>query len=342
MPRNARPLNIALLAVPQVSGSTLHGMFDLFASAGRDWTFLITGQVGASAAAPYIVARDKAPMAAFNGIIITPHHALDDAPPPDILCVSDFFIAPGESCAGLFEPEIAWIRKHHEAGAVIAAACSGALILAESGILDGHDATTHWGYCKAMAEAYPEVRVHCSRTLVVSGEGQRIIMGGGGTSWQDLALFLVARYVGIEQAIELAKVYLLDWHHAGSLPYASLVTAKQGNDAQIAKCQEWLADNYKQASPVAVMVEMSGIPERSFNRRFFHATGLSPLDYVQSLRLEEAKQMLETTPMPVEAVAQEVGYGDTSFFGQLFRRKIGITPAQYRKRFAALREALKG
>ncbi len=340
MPQNTRPLNVALLAVPEVTGSTLYGMFDLFASAGRDWTFLTTGRVGTSAVRPCIVARDKAPVAAFNGVTIMPHHALPDAPPPDILCISDFFIAPGESCAGLFEPEIAWIRKHYEAGAVIAAACSGALILAESGILDGHDATTHWGFCKAMAETYPKVRVHCSRTLVVSGEGQRIIMGGGGTSWQDLALFLVARYVGIEQAIELAKVYLLDWHHAGALPYASLVTAKQGNDAQIATCQEWLADNYKQASPVAAMAEMSGMPERSFNRRFFHATGLSPLDYVQSLRLEEAKQMLETTTLAVEAIAQEAGYGDASFFGRLFKRKIGVTPAQYRKRFSALRRVL--
>jgi len=175
---------------------------------------------------------------------------------------------------------------------------------------------------------------------VVSGDEQRIIMGGGGTSWQDLTLFLIARFVGIEAAIELAKVYLLDWHHAGALPYASLVTAKQAKDAQITHCQEWLADNYKQATPVAAMVEMSGLPERSFNRRFFHATGLSPLDYVQSLRLEEAKQMLETTALPVEAIAQEVGYGDTSFFGRLFRRKIGVTPAQYRKRFSALRQAL--
>lgn len=342
MPRNTRPLNVALLALPQVTGSTLHGMFDLFASAGRDWTFLTSGRVGASAILPYIVARARAPVDAFNGLTIIPHHGLEDGPPPDILCVSDFFIAPGESCAGMFAPEIAWIRQHYEAGAVVAAACSGALLLAEAGILDGHDATTHWGFCKAMAEAYPKVRVNCSRTLVVSGNEQRIIMGGGGTSWQDLALFLVARFIGIEQAVELAKVYLLDWHHSGSLPYASLITTKQGSDAQIAKCQEWLADNYKQAPPVAVMVEMSGLPERSFNRRFFHATGLSPLGYVQSLRLEEAKQMLETTALPVEAIAQEVGYGDASFFGQLFKRKIGVTPAQYRKRFSALRQALQG
>jgi len=125
MKRNTRPLNVALLAVPQVTGSTLHGMFDLFASAGRDWTFFTHGRVDTGAATPYIVARELRPVPAFNGITITPHHTLADGPPPDILCISDFFIAPGESCAGLFEAEIAWIRRHYQSGAVVAAALLG-------------------------------------------------------------------------------------------------------------------------------------------------------------------------------------------------------------------------
>jgi transcriptional regulator GlxA family with amidase domain len=89
------------------------------------------------------------------------------------------------------------------------------------------------------------------------------------------------------------------------------------------------------------MVEMSGPPERSFSRRFHRATGQSPMDYVQSLRIEEAKQMLETTELSVEAVAHDVGYEDSTSFGRLFRRRTGITPAQYRKRFASLRQALQ-
>lgn len=340
MQTTKRPLNVAILAVPEVTGSTLHGMFDLFASAGRDWAYLTQGRIGDGAAKPYIVARSKAPIAAFNGVTITPHHALDDCPQPDIVCVSDFFIPPQERCAGRFEPEIAWIKACYEQGSAVAAACSGALLFAEAGILDGQDATTHWGFCEAMARTYPKIRVHCGRTLVVSGSDQRIFMSGGGTSFQDLALFLIARFIGVQQAVEVAKVYLLDWHDAEARPYAGLVTAKQASDAQIAKCQEWLADNYKQASPVAAMVEMSGLPERSFNRRFFRATGQSPMDCVQSLRLEEAKQVLETTDLPIEAIANDVGYEDASSFSRLFRRKTGITPAQYRKRFAALRRAL--
>jgi transcriptional regulator GlxA family with amidase domain len=98
--------------------------------------------------------------------------------------------------------------------------------------------------------------------------------------------------------------------------------------------------NYKTRAPVGAMASLSGLPERSFVRRFAKATGMKPLDYAQALRLEEAKQMLETTDLPVEAIANEIGYEDTSFFGRLFRRKTGLTPAQYRLRFGSLRRAL--
>ena len=116
---------------------------------------------------------------------------------------------------------------------------------------------------------------------------------------------------------------------------------RQTSDKVINRCQEWAALNYKTPSPVSAMVELSGLPERSFIRRFRTATGMTPLDYVHVLRLEEAKQMLETSDLPIPAVAGEVGYEDTSFFGRLFRRKTGLTPTQYRLRFGSLHRALR-
>ncbi len=167
-------------------------------------------------------------------------------------------------------------------------------------------------------------------------------MGGGGTSWQDLTLFLIGRFVGLKEAMEVARTYLVDWHDIGQRPFASLLMAKQITDALIGRCQEWVGAHYAEPSPVAAMIKLSGLPERSFIRRFSKATGMLPLDYVHSLRLEEAKQMLETGDLPVEAIANEVGYEDTSFFGRLFRRKVGLTPAQYRRRFGSLRRILQG
>jgi transcriptional regulator GlxA family with amidase domain len=99
--------------------------------------------------------------------------------------------------------------------------------------------------------------------------------------------------------------------------------------------------NYRVQSPVAAMVRLSGVPERSFIRRFTKASGITPINYVHALRLEEAKQMLETTDLPIDAIANEVGYEDPSFFSRLFRRETGLTPAHYRLRFGSLRRALK-
>jgi transcriptional regulator GlxA family with amidase domain len=213
--------------------------------------------------------------------------------------------------------------------------------LAEAGLLNGNEATTHWAYCDILRRRYPAVKVQAERALVVSGEGHRLVMAGGGTSWQDVALYLIARFVGVDAAMHVAKVNLIDWHTIGQQPFAALTRARQVEDAVIAKCQEWAALHYEEDAPVTAMAALSGLPERSFKRRFAKVTGVSPLEYIHTLRLEEAKHMLETTEQPVEAVANEVGYEDSSFFGRLFRRKVGLTPAQYRKRFGSLRKALK-
>jgi transcriptional regulator GlxA family with amidase domain len=214
------------------------------------------------------------------------------------------------------------------------------MLLAEAGLLDDEDATTHWAFCEVMQRRYPRIRVRPQRALVTSGEGQRLVMAGGGCSWMDLALYLIARIAGIEAAMQVAKLNLIDWHHIGQQPFARVASARQVEDAVIGRCQAWIADHYAHAAPVAGMAEHSGLAERSFQRRFKLATGMTPMAYVQTLRIEEAKHLLETTEAPVEAVAGEVGYDDAAFFGRLFRRSVNLTPAQYRRRFGGMRAAL--
>jgi transcriptional regulator GlxA family with amidase domain len=333
-------IEIALLAVPEATASTIYGLFDLFASAGRDWDLVTRGTPGRPRIRPVIISENGGGLRCANGAWIESSRRLDDSRIPDAVCALDLFLAPGESLSGRFTAEIQWLRHCHRRGATVAAACTGALLLAESGLLDGADATTHWAFCDAMARAYPRVRVHRERALVVTGEAQRLVMAGGGTSWQDLGLFLVARFLGIEEAMRLARLYLIDLHDAGQQPFAMLSRSRQATDAIIADCQTWLAHHYDEPGPVATMARRSGLSERSFARRFTRATGMSPMEYVHTLRLEEAKQILETTAQPVEAVANMVGYEDSSFFGRLFRRQVGLTPLQYRRRFAALRRGL--
>jgi transcriptional regulator GlxA family with amidase domain len=333
-------INVAILAVPEVTASALFGMFDLFSSPGRDFSFITRGEAGAQRMYPYIVGRDQGGFHAANGIWVKPDFGLGNCPEPDLVCIPDFFVNPGDSVAGICEAETAWLRTVHANGAMLASACAGAVLLGEAGLLRDCDATIHWGYVRTLTNNYPGVKVKPHQTLVLTGEAHRVVMAGGGTSWQDLALYLIARFVGLREATEVARVYMLQWHDTGQQPFAALLNFHRASDAVVNKCQEWAALNYRAPSPVKAMIALSGLPERSFMRRFSTGTGMTPLDYVHALRLEEAKQMLETTDLAVEAVAEEVGYENPSFFSRLFRRKVGLSPAQYRTRFGSLHRAL--
>ena len=333
-------IDIAILIFPETSASVVYGMYDLFLSAGRDWGVIVDGTPGTSLMRPRLVARQGEPFTAGNDVLLRPDLTLEQCPVPAIVCIPEILIVPGESLDGRFDSEIEWIKHCYAAGAMLATACSGTLLLAEAGLLSGLDATTHWAYCETLQRRFPDVRVHSRRTLVTSGEGQRLVMAGGGTSWFDLALYLTARYVGVEVAMQTARLNLIDWHAVGQQPFARLAGSRQSEDAAISRCQNWIADHYREHAPVAAMAERSGLPERSFKRRFRLATGMSPLEYVHTLRIEEAKQMLEAGNEPVEAIANDVGYEDAGFFGRLFRRNVGLTPNAYRKRFGSMRRAL--
>lgn len=339
--RSGDPVPVAILALPEATASVVYGMYDLFRSAGRDWGVVTTGEPGPELLRPQVVSSRAGGFAAANGVRITADATLEQCLAPQIVCVPEVAIAPGAPIAGRFEAEVDWLRRCHAGGATVATACSGALLLAETGLLDGCEATTHWAYCDAIRSHYPRVKVLPQRALVVSGEGQRLVMAGGGTSWLDLGLYLIARVAGVEFAMQAARVNLIDWHDIGQQPFAALARSRQVDDAVIARCQAWIAEHYARPAPVTAMVRLSGLAERSFKRRFAQATGMSPLEYVHTLRLEEAKQMLESTDAPVEAVAEEVGYEDAGFFSRLFRRHVQLTPAQYRRRFGSLRRALQ-
>jgi transcriptional regulator GlxA family with amidase domain len=336
------PVTLALLVFPETSASVVYGMYDLFMSAGRDWGVVVDGHPGPQLLRPLLVAARPDTMLVGNDVPVTPHVTLDECPPAAIVCVPEVNLPPGDPLTLRFHNEIAWLKQRHADGAILATACSGAMLLAEAGLLDGLDATTHWAWCPVLAAQHPTVKVREQRALVVSGEGQRLVMAGGGTTWLDLALYLIARSVGVEAAMQVARLNLIDWHAIGQQPFAHLTRARQTEDAVIASCQAWIAEHYDEPNPVTAMVRLSGLAERSFKRRFQSATGMPPLEYVHALRIEEAKQMLEAGNEPIEAIAHEVGYEDAAFFSRLFKRKVNLSPAQYRKRFGALRQSLLG
>jgi transcriptional regulator GlxA family with amidase domain len=339
MAEMSRPIVVALLGVPDVTAATLYGFFDTLCGARRDWQ-MVHGGEAPSPFQPLVVSVDGVPFTAANGVRITPDASFADCPRPDIVCITDLALPPGAVLDASYGPALEWIRERHAEGALLASACSGAVLLARTGLLDGLDATSHWAYCDALRRQYPRVRWYPERGLVMSGVGQRIVMAGSGIAWHQLALALIARHAGAEEAMQVARINLLDWNPTSPIAYASLTRGEPASDPVIARCQQWAAMNYQSESPVSQMVALSGLPERTFKRRFARVTGMSPIEYVHTLRLEEAKQMLEAGDTPVEQVALEVGYQDASFFGRLFRRHVALTPAQYRRRFGNLKRRL--
>lgn len=342
MPANPAIITVALLAVPESSAATIYGFYDALASVKRDWTMLHGGVPQPSPFRPLVVTPDGQPVTTSNGVRITPDAGFADCPRPDIAVVTDINLPPGSDPGNGFDDCVQWLRASHAAGGLLASACSGALLLARTGLLDGLEATSHWAYCDHLQRAHPRTRWHADRGLVVTGEGQRILMAGSGVSWHLLVLALIARYAGPEEAMRVARINLMDVQTATPQAFASLTHGSHAADPVIARCQQWAALNYTHEAPVAQMVQLSQLAERTFKRRFAQATGMAPLEYVHHVRLEEAKQLLETGETPVEAIAVDVGYSDSSFFGRLFRRKVGLSPAQYRQRFGRMARQLQG
>jgi transcriptional regulator GlxA family with amidase domain len=280
------------------------------------------------------------PLEGANGVRIVPHASFDSCGSPEVVCVTDIAVPPGEPLGTIYDDEIEWLRNCHARGSILTSSCSGALLLARTGLLDGLDATSHWAYCDVLRRDYPRTRWFPERGLMFAGAGQRIVMAGSGISWHQLVMALISRFAGAEAAMHVARINLIDWTATSPLAYASLRHGAQASDPVVAATQAWAVEHYKQDAPVAQMVAISGLPERTFKRRFQQATGMNPLDYVQHLRLEEAKQMLESSDTSIESIAYEVGYSDASFFNRLFRRKVMMSPTQYRRRFGDLRTKL--
>ncbi|RVL75889.1 helix-turn-helix domain-containing protein [Sinorhizobium meliloti] len=280
---------------------------------------------------PALVANRRRPFRSSTGLQVTPERDLigDCA---DVVIVCDIHLNRDETPEGRWRDEIAWVRRHIDHGALVCATCSGSVLLAEAGLLDGAEAASHWSMADLFRDRYPGVRFRPERILCDSGRAGQLITTGGASSWQDLALYLIGRFCGAEEAARVARLFLLGDRGYGQLPFASMARPRQHSDAVISKIQAWLVDNYATTNPVSAMVGRSGLSERSFKRRFSAATGHTPVEYVQALRIEEAKQMLETEDVAIEDISVSVGYEDPTFFRKLFKRRTGVTPAQYRQR----------
>lgn len=322
------PKRVSIVVFRECDPSIVYGVFDTLWAAGM---FFKTPPEPLFE--PRIVAAERGPLELITGVSIVPQDAIDDVEETDIVFVPNVVVLTAEELHALDPRLVEWVARMHRKGALICSACGGSLVLAAAGLLSGREATTHWTHVPVFRREFPDVKLLEDRILVQTGDGHSIVSCGGASSWQDLALLLVARYGSSGEAIRMSRFFLYQWHREGQLPYASMAANVDHGDGVIVKCQTWLAENYHQANVVAEAARLSGLPKRTFDRRFKAATGYSPLAYVQALRVEEAKQMLETDSAPVDAIGREVGYENVASFRRLFRRLAGMAPGDYRRKF---------
>ena len=338
---SGQALDILIVAVPETAASALYGLIDVLSATGNVWQTVVR-EASRRLFRVRIVATESRPFTCGNGIPVHPDFDIVTAPAASVVVLPQLWLGPDEPMHGRHPALVEWLRQRYRAGATLYSACSGSIMLAETGLLDGCPATSHWGYQDLFRTHYPRVRFDPAPNLVLADPAGRIVTAGGATSWHDLALHIIARHAGPGEAMRIAKVYLLKRHDEGDLPYAALVRRLPHGDAAVRRCEAWLQENFRDVEAVSEAVAYARMPERTLKRRFKAATGCSLIEYLQNLRIEEAKRMLESGDRAAEEIGAVVGYSDASFFRRLFKRMVGVTPGSYRLMFLPMRLELTG
>mgnify|MGYP000034148485 FL=1 len=335
----AAPVEVLIVAVPETAGSALYGMLDVLLAAGNIWQDLVRSDTLQALFSVRIVAPVCEPFTCGNRIPVRPDVCIATDPAAPVVILPEIWLGPDEDFHGRYPDLMDWVRRQYRQGATLYSACSGAVMLAETGLLDGCEATSHWGYQDLFSRQYPRVSFRPEPNLVFADRAGRIVTAGGTTSWHDLAMHIIARHASPGEALRIAKVYLLKWHAEGQLPYASLLRNSPHADAVVRACQDWLSEQFVDTRAIQRVIDYANIPERTLKRRFKTATGTTLIDYVQNLRIEAAKRLLENGHTAVDEISVQVGYEDPSFFRRLFKRRTGLAPAQYRRLFQPILKA---
>ena len=326
-----RPRHVSLLALPDAVISTLSGIYDVM----NAFSLMEIGD-GVAARPPFqveIVGEMTGPLGLASGVPTQVQRAIDTIHDTDIVIVPSILLGANGWEKQRYPHFVDWLQRMHAHGALLCSACSGIFLLAETGLFDGRDASVHFGYARAFADAFPAVPIHPERVLVIAGARDELVCSGASNTWHDLVLYLIARFAGATRAQEVARLFALQWHQDGLTPYMIFEGRTDHSDAEIENAQTWLREHFAVANPVEQMIKRSSLAERTFKRRFAQATGLAPIDYVQRLRVEDAKRRLERTEASVDEISWRVGYEDAAFFRRLFKRTTGLAPGAYRKRF---------
>ncbi|MFJ4840877.1 GlxA family transcriptional regulator [Streptomyces sp. NPDC088746] len=269
---------------------------------------------------------DGAPVRCSSGLTLVPDGTLADAPAPDLLLV------PGGAGTRTPAPELVdWIRAHGPRARQLVSVCTGALLLAEAGQLDGHRVTTHWSVCETLARTYPAVRVDPDPIFVRDG---RLATSAGVTAGIDLALALVEEEHGRDVALTVARHLVVFLRRPGNqAQFSAQLTAQTAVREPLRELQHWISEHPDADLSVEALAERARLSPRHFARAFQAETGLTPGRYVERVRLEQARRLLEDTTDGVTGISRASGYGTPEAMRRAFVKALGTAPAEYRRRF---------
>lgn len=313
MPSSSTSLTIAILAYPGAQAAAVHGLVDLLNTANR-LARIIDSSLRSFEVLVLSAEEGKPPdsKARLAALILPPSLGPDQ---------------PMQQDAGLK----AWIMARHVEGTLVCSVCAGAFLLAETGLLDGRPATTHWGLKDAFAARFPGVLLNTDRLIIDDGD---LLTAGGLMAWVDLGLKLIHRFLGTAALLATARHFLVDPGGREQRFYTTFAPSLTHGDKAILRVQHWLQQQGGTPVTLPEMADRAHLSERTFLRRFQKATGLTPTDYLQHLRVGKARDFLEQSDRSLDEIAWDVGYRDTGAFRKVFVRVMGLTPGEYRRRFS--------
>lgn len=318
---------VTILAMQNTMAFTITTPMEVFSQAGVMWNHF-----SGLKTRPYfdvkLVTTTGKPFKCLNGLGIVPDKSLHDVQETDLIVVSS--ILDIEKTLTTQSEVIDWLKDRFLDGAHIATICSGAFVLAETGLLNGKTATTHWVFADQFKRRYPQIELKVER--MITDEGDLFCSGGYGAAI-DLSLYLVEKYCGHEVALQSSKSMIYDINRTSQAPYAVLQYRKNHGDERVLRVQEWIEKNFDRNFSYDDLASKSGMSRRTLERRFKSATGETPLAYQQGIRVEAAKRLLEEGIDSFDTITYRVGYEDHSTFRKIFSRQTGLTPKEYRKKF---------
>jgi transcriptional regulator GlxA family with amidase domain len=324
-------LNVTVVLLDAGYASTAIGPIEVFHSAGLLWNWL-HGEALRPRFRVRTASLDGRRVTTLCSLGLTPECAIEDIKHTDIIILPASGWDVQEKIAAN-AALMSWLRKWHARGAYIAGICTGVAFLAECGLLDGRRATTHWGVADILRERYPKVLWRPEQFVIEDG---RLFSSGGVYAAIDLSLYLVEKFCGHEVAVQCAKSLLVSMPRSRQSGYSVVPLSRPHSDDKVRRAEEYLQEHFDLDVSVERVADRIGMGPRNFIRRFKAATGRVPGAYVQALRVSAAKELLEHGAASIETVCAKIGYRDVAFFRSLFKRHTGMTPAEYRSRFAQM------